>query len=180
MTRFLRYARLAALLLILADFVDPNWGMFQGQGQARAAGVPPNVYINTPVNPTGPASTTLTMMGLGVTGSFTPRGSGIAQIIISGFASNNTAADGVTEQINWGTGAAPANAATFTGNTCGVALKEINSSLASSVSTGIPFTVQCLATGLALGTPIWIDLAAAQVTGGTTTLSNITITATEE
>lgn len=145
-----------------------------------ASPTPANTFMYTPANPTGPASTTYTMMGIGVSGGFVPHYDGAAIVMITGNSSNNTAADGANYQLIYGTGAAPSNAGTFTGAACGNPATPTNSSLASSVSTGIPFTVQCIVTGLTLNQGYWFDLAAKQITGGTVTLTGITVSAVEE
>ena len=145
-----------------------------------AAPGPFNGVISQPAAPTGPTSTTMKMMGIGYANEFTPAFDGVALIAISGNLANATAGDGAQVQIYWGSGSAPANAATVIGTACGTAIQAVNGSLTANVSNVFPFTAICVATGMKVGTPYWIDLAGAQVTGGTVTVSNITVMAAEQ
>jgi hypothetical protein len=126
-----------------------------------------------PSNPTGAASTTATMMGLG--GSVMPNAGGNVLILITGDILNATIGDGVTIQISHGTGTAPTNAAALTGTQDGVAVNFI----ASTAAGKVPFCVMAYVTGLTVGVSYWIDLASAQLTGGAVTMQHINIVAIE-
>jgi hypothetical protein len=149
-------------------------------GQAHAGPVPANVFFYPAAAPTGPASTTMKMEGLGAGGTFTPRYDGVAIITITSWSENSLAGDGAKYQIYYGTGAAPSNTGTLTGTACGAPTEAANSSLASSINTIIPFSITCVATGLAVNTPYWIDLAAAQITNGTVTMGPVNVSAVEQ
>jgi hypothetical protein len=123
--------------------------------------------------PAATSSPTAVMMGLGSAWFFTPSSTGKAMVIISGDAANSLNG-GFTYQIRYGTGAAPANGAALTGSP--------GSATATNVpSTGfaVPFSTQFVATGLALGTPYWFDLALAVFGSGAASLTNLTISALE-
>jgi hypothetical protein len=181
-----RALKLAACLAVALDFLTPGAGLIGGAfdpsiGEAHAAGtLPANTYSYNAAAPTGPASTTLTMMGLGSGGTFTPHYDGVAIITITSWSKNGTAGDGASYQIVYGTGTAPSNAGTYTGTACGAPTEAANSGLASSTNTIIPFSITCIATGLALNTPYWIDLAGAQITGGTVTMGPVNVSASEQ
>jgi hypothetical protein len=112
---------------------------------------------------------------MGLAGSITPNAGGNVLIMITGDILNATIGDGVTIQISHGTGAAPANAAALTGTQDGVVVNYI----ASTAAGKVPFSVMALVTGLVGGTPYWIDLASAQLTGGAVTMQHINIVAIE-
>ena len=126
-----------------------------------------------PSNPTGAASTTATMMGLA--GSITPNAAGNVLIMVEGDILNATIGDGVSIQISYGTGAAPANAAALTGTQTGV----IKNFIASTAAGKVPWSIMALVTGLVAGTAYWIDIASAQLTGGAVTMQHINIVAIE-
>ena len=147
---------------------------------AIAAPIPANIFQFTPANPATTTSTTAVMAGVGLTNSFTPHYDGVALITITGAANDNTISAGGRFSIQYGTGAAPANAATFTGSTCGNTMITGNGSLASNVANVIPFTITCVATGLALNTGYWIDLAYSVTAASTLTLTNVGVTAVEQ
>ena len=132
-----------------------------------------NRYNATPSNPTGPASTTATMMGLA--GSITIKNGNGMLLLMSGDVLNATIADGVNLQLSYGTGAAPANAATLTGTQVGPKIAYV----AATAAEKAPFCLHAYVTGLVAGTTYWLDLAANQITGGAVTLENIGITAIE-
>jgi hypothetical protein len=133
---------------------------------------------STTSTPSNPSSTSLTagvMMGLA--GALTPVASTQALVVVTGSVNNTTSGDGSTVQCRYGTGSAPANGASpTTGTALGNPVKFVN---ASSASELVPFVCIGIATGLAPNVPIWIDVALASVTGGTSTISGITIAAHE-
>lgn len=127
----------------------------------------------TPANPTGNASGTLVMMGLGSSCVITPNRSGKVLFIISGNAQNANSVDGWTYQIRYGTGAAPSNGAAV----AGTAASQLTPNIAPSA---VPFSTQALVTGLTPGTAYWFDLALARFTGtGLATVTNLTCDAAE-
>jgi hypothetical protein len=81
---------------------------------------------SSPANPTGNATTTPTMMGLA--GSITPKSTGNVRITITGDAGNSVINDGAQMQVAYGTGAAPANAATATGTVGGAPSRRLRRS----------------------------------------------------
>lgn len=144
-------------------------------GTVPAARLPAPGSVNGPVsNPLGTSNTALTMMGLGGAWTFTPNNTGKAIVIISGDATNTVSGSGFTWQIRYGTGAAPANGAALTGS--------VGSSPATNIPPSgfaVPFSAQFVATGLALGTPYWFDLALAVLGAGPASLTNLTVSALE-
>lgn len=130
--------------------------------------------MSTPTDPTGTTSTTPVMMGLAK--AITPNTSTRILVTISGQIANNTAADGATYQIRFGTGTAPINGAALTGTQIGANPTETGAAIGG---TQTAFSITALATGLTLGTAIWIDLAIAAVTGGTASVNSLTIVTSE-
>lgn len=127
-----------------------------------------------PANPTGTTSATAVHMGLA--GAITPAASGKVLIVISGDVWNNTTSSGASFLIRYGTGAAPVNGAAQSGTACS-AVPRLN--VAPAANSKFPFSVQCIATGLSVGTPYWIDLALAAITSGTAAVGDISISAAE-
>jgi hypothetical protein len=127
----------------------------------------------TPADPTGNATTTLTMMGLA--GTFTPVRSGRMYLSISGNLTNSTATagDGARAQLSYGTGSAPANAAALTGTQVGAIVTSVLERATASDLQG--FSVQWVLTGLTIGTTYWYDLALSAVVGGTGQAKNLTM-----
>jgi hypothetical protein len=124
-------------------------------------------------NPGATTSTTGVMAGLAQT--ITPARSGKIVIFIAGNGYNNTAADGYSCQIRYGTGTAPANGAAPVGTAIGATAQ--GHSAASGYRSS--FCLTALVTGLTVGTAVWIDLLEAAVTGGTMQLQQVTVTAWE-
>jgi hypothetical protein len=134
-------------------------------------------HQSTPADPTTTTSTTGVMMGLA--GSITPSKSGTILIVISGDIDNNTSGDGAQVQIRTGTGAAPANGAALTGTTRGGLVKVLTPTNNAGTTARVPFALNCLITGLTVGTAYWIDISLAAITGGTARVRDISISATE-
>lgn len=107
-----------------------------------------------PSNPTGTASATGVMMGLGTTCSITPVYSTRVRFEIIGSLSNSSAGAGVQPKLMYGTGVAPANGAAFTGT----ALGQNVSFQPPSANNQAPFALAGLATGLTPGTALWFDV----------------------
>lgn len=131
--------------------------------------------LATPGNPAGTASTTGAMMGLA--GSITPVRTGTIEVTISGDMANNTIADGVSAQIRTGTGTAPVNGNTTHPGTAVGAKPKVN--VEPAAADVFPFSITVIVTGLTLGTAVWLDLEVAAITGGTASVSDITMAAKE-
>lgn len=137
-----------------------------------AAPAPSRFLAGAIANPAANASLTQAMAGIGSTLTFTPTQTGRVLISISGIIANNTASDGYTASIRYGTGAAPVNGAALTGLPGGPSIGALGN--AGSAALGSPFTLVGIATGLSPGVPVWIDIAFAPLVGGTATLSSLT------
>ncbi|MEM3846417.1 MAG: hypothetical protein QXV17_09625 [Candidatus Micrarchaeaceae archaeon] len=125
--------------------------------------------VSSPANPTGTTSTTAVQMGLGVT--YTTATTGRLLVIVTGEAANNTAGDGATVQLSYGTGTAPSNGAAATGTAVGSKI-SVTSNAASQT---VPFALAYVISNLAVGNSFWFDLQVAAVTGGTASVSNLTV-----
>jgi hypothetical protein len=124
-----------------------------------------------PSNPATTASTTLVMAGLA--GSITTQ-TGRVEFTMSGTQSDGTVSDGSKVQISYGTGTAPVNGAALTGTQAGSIISFVVPGV--TAATG-GFSAAWIATGLTLNTAYWFDVAYASVTGGTTTISSVAMTA---
>lgn len=155
-----------------------NPAFINDTGQAFDMVLGPVNYQATPSNPATTTSTTGVMAGL-LSGAvaFTPNYSGRVLIIISGDVSNGTASDGSKMQIRFGTGNGPANGAALTGTSVGNLVRQLNN--ANTAAEVTPFTCNAIVTGLTLGTGYYVDLSQASITGGTTTLADISISVIE-
>jgi hypothetical protein len=155
---------------IKASFPNVNGAVTATPTQLNSVVSPGSAHA-TPANPTGNASGTLVMMGLGCV--ITPNRSGKVLFVISGNVQNANAGDGWNYQIRYGTGAAPGNGAALAGTAA--------SALAPNIApSAVPFSTQGLVTGLTPGTAYWFDLALARFTGtGLATVTNLTCDAAE-
>ena len=106
---------------------------------------------------------TFEMGGFGF--AYTPSKSGNLLILLFFGFSVNATGQGTSFRLKHGTGAAPATGAAETGTTD----YNLDSFLGNTASIILPLTLTGLLTGLALGTPIWIDVAAA--VGGVNTVT---------
>jgi hypothetical protein len=127
--------------------------------------------------PTGTANTTGDGVMMGLAGTITPAISGTLLITVSGDITNGTAGDGGMIHVRTGTGAAPSNAGALAGTTCGSLQKYVSS---PTTPDKVPFSKTCLVTGAALNTALWIDVSLAAITGGTATIADVDIVATED
>lgn len=100
-------------------------------------------------------TTTYEMCGLAAL--YTPASTGKLVIAASAFVSDGTAGDQVNIIVCYGTGAAPAANAAFTGTTTGAPAIALVSTAALQVQT---FTETFELTGLTVGTQYWFDFAA--------------------
>jgi hypothetical protein len=151
--------------------------------EAEDIAVKPQLFTSgvTVANPTGTTVTTAAgvMMGLGTGGSLsaaiTPSVTGRVYVFTCGVFSQSTTADSGWIWIRMGTGAAPTNGQAQAGTGYG-------SQITHKFLTGLlsmPFHQSALVTGLTLGTTYWIDLNVGCVTGGTTTLTQVSLFAFE-
>ena len=125
----------------------------------------------SPADPTGTTSTTGVMMGLA--GSITTR-TGRAVVIVTGTIADSIANDGGQVQIRYGTGTAPTNGAALTGTAVG-SLQQFTAGATAAAKGG--FAVAAVVTGLTGGTAYWLDLSLAAITGGTATITGVSIAA---
>lgn len=147
--------------------------LISGGASANPSYTGPNSAQSTPSNPTGTTNTSGLMMGLA--GSITPVGSGIILVNICGDMTNSTTNDGASIQLRYGTGTAPSNAGALTGTTIGNSI----TATAATGSYNYPFCVSVIISGLSASTAYWLDLSLAAITGGTASISNITINSHE-
>jgi hypothetical protein len=126
--------------------------------QVLSSATPPPAQVSTPANPAATASTVNpgVMAGLGVL--YTPTGSGSLVITISGGGLTNTAVVNFRVTGYWGTGGAPANGAAVVGTQFAQGVQTFRAS-AFAAGSNTAFSTTAKATGLTIGTPIWIDLA---------------------
>jgi hypothetical protein len=134
-----------------------------------------NATQSTPANPSGTVNTTGNGVMMGLAGSITPRTSGTILFTFTGSCANGTINDGGQVTIYVGNGAAPANGDALTGNPigAGVLFEE------AAAAKFIPCTGTSIATGQALNTAMWYDVALVARTGGTASISQVIMTATE-
>lgn len=126
----------------------------------------------TPLPPNRPVTNSLTPVMLGLANL--PAGGGIQSSIITPEISGNiffsftgsvltdTAGDGVSFELRWGTGTPPANGDAVTGTKAGSTKIAVLSNAPNKL------TVRSIGyvTGLSAGVPVWWDIAYAAVTGG--------------
>lgn len=158
--------------------------------QLTAGAVVPQATLTSPAvsgsvvsAPVAPASTsTYAMQGLA--GSITPATTGRILITISGtiVAPTGTTVDnGIAYQISYGTGSAPANAASLTGTQIGAAQQfTLATAATAAADVSVPFSISYPVTGLTVSTAYWIDLAAKSITTVSQMgLSNVNVVAVE-
>jgi hypothetical protein len=129
--------------------------------------------VHTAAAPTSTVSTTAVMMAAG--GTITPVLSTRAMIMISGQMANSTAGDGATVDVRYGTGTAPSNGSAVTGTLVGIA--QSSTSVSAGQKSG--FCVCVPITGLTVGTAVWVDLSLMAVTGGTASITGVTVSVVE-
>lgn len=127
-----------------------------------------------PSAPAATTSTTLVMMGLGGAFTFTPTRTGRMQLAISGQLANNTVSDGATVQLKYGTGTAPNNGDAVTGTSLGGQVSFTARVAQQQTGFIIRGTVN-----LTVGTTYWLDAALLAITGGSASISSLTLTADE-
>ncbi len=141
------------------------------------------VQVNSAA-PTGRASTTGVMLGLGAL--ITPVASGRIVVICTGVVGNGTTTDGASFQLYFGTGAAPTNNTAVTGTAFGglqaitsFVTSELNTSFAISGSFSVtpPQFAGTVRTNPSL-TTYWIDLNFLSA-AGTVTFTTVNLIAFE-
>jgi hypothetical protein len=123
-------------------------------------------------NPANAATTSTAGLMQGLAVLFTPVVSSRVLIMLSGDLTNNTASDGVKIRLRYGTGSAPADEAALTGTTLGNIPQFVPPATANLKA---PFAIQGIASGLTVGTQIWVDIELAAITGGTATAENLSL-----
>lgn len=132
------------------------WGapvarFLSGSVQAAPAGF-------SPANPTATSSTSLVMMGLGGKCHYTPTGSGLVLVNVTGGFYTQTSAANITLGGRYGTGTAPAHGASATGTRYGGAADQLFKQPALSGSAAVPFALTALLS-LTENSTYWFDLA---------------------
>lgn len=157
--------------------ITPSTGTQVGSHQYQLAGKYVSgtaTSISTPSDPTGTTDATGLMMGLA--GSITPASTGRVLFTVNGTIFNPTGiGDGAKAKLRYGTGTAPVNGGALVGTVVGAQVQYVTATTVAKV----PFALTGIATGLTLGTAVWIDLQLAAITSGTATVSDVTITAVE-
>lgn len=131
------------------------------------------VATNTSAAPAGTTSATAVMMAVG--GVITPLTSSRVRIVVSGQMANSLLNDGATVDLRYGTGTAPTNGAAVTGTLVGIS--QTITSLVAAQRSG--FCISGIATGLTIGTAIWVDVSLLAVTAGTATVTGVTVSLSE-
>lgn len=129
-------------------------------------------------NPATTVSTTPVMAGLGAQATpavLTPKASTRINLSIEGQFAQATSGDGITITCRWGTGAAPAQGTAASGTQIGNS--QTFTAVAAAHSNG--FCIGGILTGLTPGTQYWFDLTYQTVTGGTASLTGLTVEAFE-
>lgn len=127
----------------------------------------PNISLSTPAAPTATTSATLVHMGLAL--SFTPTGTRM-KISITGRLRSSGAGASITSQMAYGTGTAPVNGAAQTGTLLGASISAVEP---TGVNTAyFPVTMIYVATGLTPGTTYWVDVCLS-TSGGTAIIANL-------
>lgn len=127
----------------------------------------------TPSAPTGTASATGVMMGLGSTCKLTPATSTRVKVTFFGSVANSALSQSILLG-KFGTGAAPVNGAAFSGTSFGATINA-TSAVAGAIDT---FTMDAVLTGLTPATAYWLDLDLAAASG-TATISAVHCSAFE-
>lgn len=167
----------AANVVAQQGSADPTTYVCQNVGASYSACLQNIAYSTSAIgSPTGTNSATELMMGIGSTVVITPEHSSTIAVTVAGNIKNDTGGDGCKYSVNYGTGAAPMNGATLTGTQLGSTYQTFP----SAGNAPIGFSMSGLATGAAIGMPLWFDIALAAVTGGTCTPTALTAIVTEQ
>ncbi len=145
---------------------------FDSTAKTALAVLNPIIYQAQPTASTYTYQAIFPAVMAGLKGSFTPTISGKVFVMMNFNASQSVAADGFTISLTRGTGTAPNVNSAFTGTSFGASKDCANF---NSANKKYPFEISAITTGLTLNTPYWFDLSIACMTGGITTLTNISI-----
>jgi hypothetical protein len=115
-------------------------------------------FSSSPNAPAGTTSTTLVMMGLGGTWAFTPTGTGLVQVNVTGFGNTQTGLTFFQVGARYGTDSAPTNGTAVTGTRFGSAGDPQIEGSGTGKQAGLAFTSILTLTP---GTAYWFDLALA-------------------
>lgn len=130
----------------------------------------------TPSDPTGTASATPLMMGLGLDGwIITPTQTGKVKITITGIQTNSSLNDGVGVQMRYGTGTAPSNGDAPTGTIVGALIESDGNDQVAGNPWSLTFTIP----SLSVSTAYWFDVTINEIGGGTATITDLTVEALE-
>lgn len=160
---------------IMDNFSSTSLVKWSGSSVVGAIKIPVTpLVVDTQVGPTGTTSASAVMVGMAT--SITPTTTGRVIIISSGQMANSALSGGVTVDLRYGTGAAPANGAAATGTVVGTS--QTISALLAGLKSG--FSIAGVISGLSLNVPIWIDLSQMRLGGlGTSAVTGVTTTALE-
>ena len=115
----------------------------------------------------------------GLAGSVTPSAGGKVKITVWGVINSSSGSgSGIDLQISYGTGSAPANAASLVGTQVGQALAITNAAGGAQGPYGLPFSMSYVVT-LTPSTTYWIDLAAKANNATGVAIADVQIVATE-
>jgi hypothetical protein len=153
---------------LAAALMNPANGGLVGSGTVA------QVLQANPSDPTGTASVTGVMMGLGGTCKLTPAYSSRARFEIIGSIANSSANAGTQPELVYGSGAAPANGDAPKGTVLG---KRVDWN-PGNPNNNVPFALSGIATGLTAGTALWFDVNLLVGTG-TGTLTSLSCNAME-
>jgi hypothetical protein len=144
------------------------------QAIVKATSDPSPSQQRSPADPAGTTSTTGVMLGLN--GSITPTRTGRVLMALSGTLANATAiGDGAALQLRYGLGSPPANGAALAGTAVGGLAQYV----ASTTAQTVPVSLQALVSDLRLNTATWVDASLAALTGGTATVTGVSLTLLE-
>jgi hypothetical protein len=132
-----------------------------------------SVNINS-VNPT--ANTGGVQAGLGL--QLTPNRSGVVQVIAQVTGKNSIAGNGISIQIDYGTGAPPRNGV-IAPPAGAILVGWWQTSMSSTDHEEHALAVTYIISGLTLGRQYWFDLSEASIYGGWAQLYDIVMTAVE-
>lgn len=155
----------SADLLIAVDVSDTSMAATGTDKQLTLAdlrtwlvGVPAAPAVCQPAAPAATASTTLVMMGLGATCTYTPASSGKVLVNVTGSVYINTTVVNVSLAVYYGTGTAPANGAAATGTVLGNSSSKVHPGTGAPAGVPVAFTDVL---SLTAGTVYWFDFAIA-------------------
>jgi hypothetical protein len=144
----------------------PTWKRLNG---AYAAFQTPQPALN----PASTTSTTGVMAGLGAV--ITPTVTGKILVIIAGTLGNAVAGKIPGAALRYGTGTPPVNGAAPTGTAIGA----VEILTGNTVNNASPFSLAGVIINAVIGVALWLDLLQSTASGGTTALTNVSVSAVE-